>query len=578
MERRLVAILAADIEGYSRLMGEDELGTLGAVRNQRKTLIEPTVSRHKGHIFKVMGDGILAEFGSVIDAVGCAVELQREAATADSPGPQSQQMKLRVGINLSDVIVEDGDLYGDGVNIAARLEQLAEPGGICISAGAFDQVARKLDLAYEDIGDQQLKNIAHPIHVYRIDPRRGGGRPTGVMAATPIIRSQKPSIAVLPLQNLNRSEEQEFLCDGLTQDITSDLSRFSNLFVIAAHSAFTFKGKSVKAQEVGRQLGVQYLLEGSVYRAERHMRINVQLIDTSDDRHIWAHRMDISSEELAQAQDHIVQKIIAMLAVRLDAAERERVLAKGSAVATAYECYLRGASCYSHESLEQLAVCRNLFEEATRLDPTFARAWGYLAYTTMRAVAQGWFAASAGDAALTFAKRAVQLDSFDYYNHWDLAFVLWNLRKMDQALSEYQRAVSLNPNDADLLAEFAETLAYRGEPLEAIRELERAKEINPFFPDWYRWNLGWALYSAHRYESSLLEIQQMSELPNHVRLIVAANYVRLGRQAMAAQFVTQFLQHEPDYTLAKLKGRTVFGKTEDEEHWLDAVRKAGLPE
>ena len=578
MERKLVAILAADVEGYSRLMGEDELGTLDALRNQQKTLIEPTVTQHKGRIFKLMGDGVLAEFGSVVDAVGCAVDLQQRLATSDANRPDIQPMKLRVGINLSDVIVENGDLYGDGVNVAARLEQLAEPGGICISASAYDQVRQKLDLAYEDLGTQQLKNIARPIHVYRIDPQRCAGRPAGTTARAPTSRFQKPSIVVLPFQNLNRSEEQEFLCDGLTQDITTDLSRFSNLFVIAAHSAFTLKGKSIKAQEVGRQLGVRYLLEGSVHRSKDKIRINTQLIDTANDRHLWAHRMDVSSEELTQAQDHIVQKIIAMLAVRLDAAERERALVKGSTVATAYECYLRGVHCYSHESLEQLTACRNLFEEATKLDPGLARAWGYLAYTTMRGVAQGWIAADAGETALALARKAVQLDPFDYYNHWDLAFVLWNLRRTDQAISEYRRAVSLNANDADLLAELAETLAYWGEPLEAIRELRRAKEINPYYPDWYRWNLGWALYSARQYEESLLEFQQMSELPNHVRLIMAANYVQLGKSAEATRAVSEVLQHEPGYTLAKLKMRTVFKRAEDEQHWLEAVRTAGLPE
>jgi adenylate cyclase len=583
VERKLVAILAADVVGYSRLMGEDEAGTLDALRSQQKTLIEPTVIRHKGRIVKLMGDGVLIEFGSVVKAVGCAVDLQQRLAAANAGTPEARQMKLRVGINLSDVIVENGDLYGEGVNVAARLEQLAEPGGICVSASAYDQVRHKLDLQYVDLGEQRLKNIAQPVQVYRIElPQALAGRAPGSAgrrksAAAPVNKSHKPSIVVLPFANLNGDKEQDFVCDGLTQDVTTDLSRFSNLFVIAAHSAFTYKGRPITAQEIGRELGVRYMLEGAVQRSKRKIRINIQLVDTADDHHLWAHRFDAAAQDLIQAQDQIVQKLIAMLAVRIDAAERERVLRRGTTVSTAYECYLRGAHCYSHESAERLEICRGLFEEATRLDPEYARAWGYLAYTTMRAVIHGWLAPEAGETALARARKAVEFDPFDYANHWDLAFVLWNLHHFGQALTEYRRAISLNPNDADLLAEMAETLAYWGEPQEAVRQLRKAMQINPFHPDWYRWNLGWALFSARQYEDSLAELAQMSELPSNVHLIMAADHVRLRQHVEAAAAVTAFLQREPGYTLARLKMRTAFRRPEDEQHWLDAVREAGLP-
>jgi adenylate cyclase len=580
MERKLVAILAADVVGYSRLMSEDETGTLDCLRTQQRVLIEPTVTHHSGRIVKLMGDGMLVEFGSVVNAVGCAVELQERLAASNADTPESRQLKLRVGINLSDVIVENGDIFGDGVNVASRLEQLAEPGGICVSASAYDQVKHKLALRYVDLGQQHLKNISQPIQVYRIELPRQSGESTkpSVIAAGHAGRSYRPSIVVLPFGNLSRDTDQEFFCDGLTRDLTTDLSRFSNLFVIAAHSAFTYKGKDIKVQDIGRELDVRYLLEGAVQRTKRKIRINIQLVDTTDDHQLWAHRIEVPVLELFRAQDEIIQNIVAMLVVRIDAAERERALRKGTAVVTAYECYLRGIHCYSHESAERLAACRAFFEEAVKLDPEFGRAWGYLAYTTMRGVIHGWIETEARDTALEYARRAVQLDQMDYYTHWDLAFVLWNLHSFNQGLNEYRRAVSLNPNDADLLAEMAETLAYWGEPAEGVRQLRRAMQINPFFPDWYRWNLGWALFSTHAYEESLAELGQISDLPNNVRLIMAADYICLGKSAEAEAAVAAYLQHEPDYTLEKLRWRTAFKRPEDEQHWLDAVRQAGLPE
>jgi adenylate cyclase len=580
MERKLIAILAADVVGYSRLMSEDEAATLDSLRTQQRVLIEPTVTLHSGRIVKLMGDGMLVEFGSVVNAVGCAVELQERLAASNADTPEARQLKLRVGINLSDVIVENGDIFGDGVNVAARLEQLAEPGGICVSASAYDQVKHKLALRYVDLGQQRLKNITQPIQVYRIElPRHSGeSAKLSAIASGHASRSYRPSIVVLPFGNLSRDREQEFFCDGLTQDLTTDLSRFSNLFVIAAHSAFTYKGKDIKVQDIGRELDVRYLLEGAVQRTKRKIRINIQLVDTTDDHQLWAHRIEVPALELFRAQDEIIQTIVAMLVVRIDAAERERALRKGTTVVTAYECYLRGIHCYSHESAERLAACRAYFEEAVKLDPEFGRAWGYLAYTTMRGVVHGWIETGARDTALEYARRAVQLDQMDYYTHWDLAFVLWNLHSFNQGLNEYRRAVSLNPNDADLLAEMAETLAYWGEPAEGVRQLRRAMQINPFFPDWYRWNLGWALFSTHAYEESLVELGQISDLPNNVRLIMAADYICLGRAAEAATAVAGYLQHEPGYTLEKLRRRTAFKRPEDEQHWLDAVRQAGLPE
>jgi adenylate cyclase len=585
--RRLAAILVADVAGYSRLMEIDEAGTLAALKLRRAQVLQPLVDKHHGRIAKVMGDGVLIEFSSAVNSVACAVELQAAMRHANEDMAADRQILLRIGINLGDVIIEGGDLYGDGVNIAARLQQLAKPEGICISAAAYDQVKQSLRLDYVDIGEQGLKNIALPVRVYRIEIPRFVNHVTeafppaaapGVAPGRARTKPYRPSIAVLPFSNLSDDEDQAFLCDGLTQDVTTDLSRFSNIFVIASHSAFAYRGRAVAAEVIGRELGVRYLLEGAVQRGQHRIRINLRLIDTVDEHHIWAHRFDVQLEKLGETRDNITQNIISMLAVRIDVAERERALAKRSSDLNAYEYYLRGAYCYSHDSAEELAECHAMFEKAVSLDPEYARAWGYLAYTTMRGAIHGWMEPGCSELALDYARKAVRLDSYDYANHWDLAFVLWNMRSFDQAMEEYRRALALNPNDADLLAEMGDTLAYWGSPGEAIAQLTRAMEINPIYPDWYRWNMGWALFSARSYEASLKQLLQIQEPHNNVRLILAADHVRLGNLAEARSAVAQFLEREPGYTLEKLRLRTAFRRPEDEAHWLDAVREAGLPE
>lgn len=572
--RRLAAILVADAAGYSRLMGQDELATHRQFRADLAELLGPQIARHHGRLIKTTGDGLLAEFGSVVDAVECAAAIQAGMAARGGETAEDRRLAYRIGVHLGDVIVEDGDIYGDDVNVAVRLEQLAEPGGVSVSANVYGNVCRKLKLPFEDFGEHRVKNIAQPIRVYRLKPEPRAPVPGPRRDAAPA--AERPAIVVLPFENLSRDPEQDYFCDGLTQDITTDLSKFSDLLVIAANSAFTYKGRKVKIQEVSRDLGVRYVLEGSVQKTEARLRTNAQLIDGESGHHLWAERYDRALADLFQMQDDIIRRIVAALAVKVTALERRRAMRK-TVDLTAYELYLKGAHLYSHETEERLGVCAHLFEQATRLDPEFARAWGYLAYVTARAVMQGWRPqADLGDAE-RYAARAVQLDAQDYANHWDLAFVHQCAGRFDRALAEYEIAYGLNPNDADLMAEMAEALVYCGDAERGIEQIRQAMRLNPYCPDWYRWNLGWACYNARRYREAIDELEPLLDPPNHARLIMAAAHQRLGETDAARRRIEQFLEREPDYRLERLRRRTAFRRPEDERHWLEAVAAAGLP-
>jgi adenylate cyclase len=504
MERKLVAILAADVVGYSRLMNEDEAGTLATLRSRQKTLIDPRVAEHGGRVVKLMGDGVLAEFASIVHAVECAVELQRGIAASNAKLPADRRMRLRIGVNLGDVMVEDGDIYGDGVNIATRLEQLAEPGGICISAGAYEQVKHRLRLDWRDMGELKVKNIADPMRVFQVDPMAGEDRPDDAEEDDGDRADQaRPSIVVLPFDNLGNDEEQDVLCDGLTSDITTDLSKFSSIFVIASNTAFTYKKRPTRVEEVARALNVRYVLEGSVQQMGERIRINAQLIDAVGGHHLWAQRYDRETSDLFALQDEMLRRIVTALAVRLTAVEHERASRKHPASVNAYEAYLRGMHLYTTRSAEELATSRAWFERAVALDPHYARAWGALAYALVQEWLNGWRDDSALELAEGYAHKSVALDPNDYMPHSFLAFCCLNARYFDIAITEYERAYELNPNDADLLADMSEALVYVGRHGEALERIERAVALNPHTPDWYRWDVAWARSFLKDYEKAL---------------------------------------------------------------------------
>jgi TolB-like protein/class 3 adenylate cyclase/cytochrome c-type biogenesis protein CcmH/NrfG len=576
MPRRLVAILAADAVDYSRLMHRDEDAGM-TVLMQRRQLLESEIVRHRGRVFSGAGDSVLAEFTSAVDSVRCALASQRLLQSANAEDAVDHRLAFRIGINLGDVIVtDDGNLYGDCVNLASRLETVAKPGGICLSEEAYRQVRNCSDLHFSDLGQVPLKNLGE-VRVYQVAESRDAAEavplpaPAGWTPPRPGI-----SIVALPFDNLSGDPDQEFFCDGLVNDIISDLSRFPDLLVISANSAFAYKNKHRKIQDIAAELDVRYLLEGSVQRMAGRVRVNAQLIEGINGHHIWADRFERDQADLFALQDEIIQRVVGSLPGRLRDIEGQRAHRKDPVELNAYEAYLRGAYLYSIESEAALARCREQFERAIRLDPSFARAWGYLAYIAIQRWIAGWADESVLQEAEEHARLAVSLDATDYANHWDLAMVYLNTRRFDQAMESYARAAHLNPNDADLLAEMADAQVFAGESAVALHQLQEAMRRNPFHPDWYRWVLSWALFNLDRSEEALAELQRMNRPPQHTELLRAALHAVLGDQAAAGKALASFVAYRP-WSIAKERARITFRHARDEQRWLAALEAAGLP-
>jgi adenylate cyclase len=576
MPRRLVAILAADAVDYSRLMHRD--GDLGmTVLIQRRQLLENEITRHRGRVFSGAGDSVLAEFTSAVDSVRCALASQRILQSANADDPADHRLAFRIGINLGDVIVtEDGNLYGDCINLASRLEAVAKPGGICLSEEAYRQVRNCSDLHFNDMGQVPLKNIGE-VRVYQVAESRDAVQAAPVPASSSWTRPRPGiSIVALPFDNLSGDPDQEFFCDGLVNDIISDLSRFQDLLVISANSAFAYKNKHRKIQEIAAELNVRYLLEGSVQRMAGRVRVNAQLIEGINGHHVWADRFERDQTDLFALQDEIIQRVVGSLPGRLRDIEGKRAQRKDPVELDAYEAYLRGAYLYSIESEATLARCREQFETAIRLDPSFARAWGYLSYVAVQRWIAGWADESALQEAEEHARLAVSLDSMDYANHWDLAVVYLNTRRFDLAIEEYARAAHLNPNDADLLAEMAEAQVFAGESEVALHQLQEAMRRNPFHPDWYRWVMSWALFNLGRSVEALAELQRMNRPPQHTGLLRAALHASLGDKEAARKALADFVAYRP-WSIVKERARITFRHARDEQRWLAALEAAGLP-
>lgn len=578
MPRRLVAILAADAVDYSRLMHRDEDAGMTALMARRQ-LLESEIVRHRGRVFSGAGDSVLAEFTSAVDSVRCALASQRllESANAEDP-VVDHRLAFRIGINLGDVIVtDDGNLYGDCVNLASRLESVAKPGGICLSEDAYRQVRNCSDLHFNDLGQVALKNLGE-VRVYQVVESPAGTAAPAPLPTSPGWVRPRPGISIvaLPFDNLSGDPDQEFFCDGLVNDITTDLSRFPDLLVISANSAFAYKNKHRKIQEIAAALDVRYLLEGSVQRMAGRVRVNAQLIEGANGHHVWADRFERDQADLFALQDEIIQRVVGSLPGRLRDIEGQRAHRKDPVELNAYEAYLRGAYLYSVENEAALARCAEQFERATRLDPSFARAWGYLAYIAVQRWIAGWADESALQEAEQNARLAVSLDPMDYANHWDLAMVYLNTRRIDLALEEYGRAAHLNPNDADLLAEMADTQVFAGESETALNQLQEAMRRNPFHSDWYRWVMSWALFNLGRFKEAVTELDRMSRPPQHTELLRAALHAALGNQEVARKALANFMAYRP-WSIAKERARITFRHARDEQRWLAALEAAGLP-
>ena len=472
MDRRLTAILAADMVGYSRLMGASEAGTLAALKTVRTDLIDGKIAEHQGRIVKLTGDGMLAEFPSVVNALACAVEVQRGMRDRNAGIPQDQRIEFRIGVNLGDVIVEGDDIYGDGVNVAARLESIAPPGGIAVSQSVRDHVGNRLSVTFEDCGEQQLKNIEKPIRVY--DVLLEEFHPAGMTAT----KNERPSIAVLPFNNMSGDPEQEYFSDGITEDIITDLSKVSGLFVVARHTAFTYKGKPVNVQVVGQQLGVAFVLEGSVRKAGARVRVTGQLINSKDGSHLWADRFDRDLIDIFAIQDEITHAIVEQLKVKLHPQERKSIGQARTDNIEAYTYYLKGRDFLHRRSKRYLQLARQMFAKAVELDPLYARAYAGIAdcdsYLFMT------YHVDVGmDGILATTAKALALDPKLAEAHASRGVALSAGQRYEEAKAEFEKAIALNPNSFEAHYFYARTSFAQGKLEQAAKLFERAAEIRP---------------------------------------------------------------------------------------------------
>jgi TolB-like protein len=570
--RRLAAILAADVVGYSRLMQEDEAGTLAALKQRRKEIFEPTLARHRGRVVKLMGDGVLVEFGSAVAAVQCAVELQQAMSAAVSSNDGNDQKRktilLRIGVNLGDVIVEGSDLYGDGVNIAARLEALAEPGSICISAKVRDEVQGKIDVKLEDMGEVALKNMERPVHVFKISPTSKAAQTVPAHTKGP----DRPSIAILPFSNLSGDPEQQFFSDGITEDIITELSRFHTLFVIARNSSFQYRDKPTDMRRVGQELGAQYIVEGSVRKTGDRVRLTAQLIEAASGNHIWADRYDRPLTEIFSLQDDVVHRIARTVERRLSTDIAERAARKHPSSMAAYECVLK-----ARENITDVAVAENLLNRAIELDASYAAA--YAALTQVRML-QYWLTAKTRflDEAVAAARTAVSLDPNDSYTHAGLggAYIL----KRDYSRAEFhiKRALINNPNDEVALRTLAHWLVRVGRPEEALVTLNGALQHDPF-PSDFHWDIAAiAFIIGRRYREAVDALMRVEEMAAWNHLYLAAAYGQLGDLEMARAEAAETLKMQPAFTIQRHMLVEAFQNAVDAEPLVEGMRNAGLPE
>jgi TolB-like protein/class 3 adenylate cyclase/Tfp pilus assembly protein PilF len=578
--RRLTAILAADVAGYSRLMGTDEEGTHDRLKAHRHALVDPKIAEHRGRIVKTTGDGILAEFPSVVDAVRCAVEVQRGMVERNTAVPADERIEFRVGINLGDVIADGDDIFGDGVNVAARLEALAEPGGICVSRMVHDQVRDKLAFAFEDLGEHQVKNITRPVHAYRIPVA------TSVSVKVPLPLPDKPSLAVLPFQNMSGDVEQEYFTDGIVEEITTAISRLSWLFVIARNSSFTYKGKAVDVKQVARELGVRYVLEGSVRKAGNRVRITGQLIDTASGAHIWADRFDGALDDIFELQDQVASSVVGAIEPKLLQSEIERAGRKPTDSLDAYDLYLRALAQSNKVTDEGMREAVALLKRALAIDPSYAPAAARIAYSRIVQISFGWEVSDAERTeAAQLAAQAIEIGKDDPDA---LRMGAWALSVFcgahGTAASAVDRALSLNPNSAYgwLTSGYLSCLRNRPEP--AIEAFERAMRLSPLDPlhGTFTGGIAWAHLLAGRYAEAVeWADRSLHEDPRHIpvvrfKLVACAH---LGRIEEGRQLLQQVLRLQPRLTIAALKAYPGLCVTpEIATMCAEGFRKVGLPE
>jgi adenylate cyclase len=622
-KRKLTAVFSADVAGYSRLMGEDEAATVKTLEAYKQIMFS-LIKQHRGRVIDSPGDNLLAEFASVVDAVQCGVAVQKEIQARNAELSENRRMQFRIGINLGDVIEEQDRIYGDGVNIAARLESCADPGGICVSKTAFDHIETKLPLGYEYLGEKEVKNIAKPVGAYRVlmEPRvtvagakdkkpsipvwRRKGILAGATAVLIVLIGvavwnfywrvpkiepaskekmafplpDKPSIAVLPFLNMSDDPKQEVLCDGITEEIITALSRVPNLFVIARESTSTYKGKPVKIKQVSEELGIRFVLEGSVQRSSDRLRITTQLIDALHGHHIWADRYDRKVTDLFALQDEITMNIITALQVKLTSGEMIHVLAKGAKNIDAFTKYLQAVDLWTRLTREANAQAKKLLEEAIALDPEYPGPYIGLAKTYGMDVFLGSTESPAQSMAkaFDFAKKAISLDNTNGAAYSVLSWLYSTQRQYEKAIAESERAISLNPNSAESYMRLGLILAYAGRAEEGIPYMQKALRLNPFPSPNYFSNLAMIYCESGHYEKAIeaakraLQSEPNTAIPN---VTLTISYIRLGREEEARAAAAEVRRINPKYSLAGYAKNAPFTQAQVERN-IEALRKAGL--
>lgn len=574
-QRRLAAILAADVVGFSRLMEIDDRGTLDALKDRLTHVIEPLLIGHHGRIVKLMGDGVLAEFASAVNAVQCALDLQDAMRTANSGIADDRQIVLRIGINLGDIIVDGDDIFGDAVNVAARIQTMAEPGSVLVAGAIFDQVRAKLKINHSDLGIRKLKNIAQQISVFRVSPRSADltASPTAGIERPPV--ESRASIAVLPFTNMSSDSEQNYFADGLAEDLITDLSKVKGLLVIARNSSFTYKGKAVDIRSIAKDLGVRFVVEGSVRRVLAKVRINAQLIDATDNTHLWAERYDRDLADIFTLQDEVVAEIVHALTRVLPTAAT--IGTRRAANLEAYDLFVRGRAMVTG-SPESNRAAPQVLDQAIQLDPGFADAHAWLAMSHHFAWAywldpqdrHPWLALAA-------ARRAVALDPDDAVAHAVLGDILIYARNHQEGASELATALRINPNHADAWTFLGQLSAFEGRPVEGVGHIQTALRLNPHPPGWYYWILGLAQYAAGSYDEAVTTLRHRSTHRLGSQRILAASLARLGRLDEAAAEARQFLRSYPEFSVRHWADTQPFRNESDLQLFVDGYIQAGLP-
>jgi adenylate cyclase len=579
-KRKLAAILAADIVDYSHHVGRDEEGTLERLNSITQQAIRPGVAANNGRIVNTAGDGFLIEFPSVVDAVRNAVALQEAMIRYNADYTLEEQMVFRVGINLGDIVVRGDDILGDGVNIAARLESVAPPGGICLSRAAYEQIRGKLDLEFEFLGEHQLKNISSPIAIYQAvvgqDAQRDKAKPVGLPAKFSL--PEKPSIAVLPFDNMSDDREQDYFADGITEDIITALSQFSSLFVIARNSCFTYKGRAVKAQQIRSELGVRYFAEGSVRKAGDRVRVTVQLIDSESGNHVWAERYDRRIDDIFAVQDELTQAIVATISGRIDTAEKGRIKRAPPDPMAALDYLLAGRIHHHRVTRHDNEEALRLLDKAIELAPAHAEAYAWKACTLGQALQFGYCKnpREVENEAIAAITKALSLDENNVECHRLLCEVYMETGQLQKAVVHGTQAHNMNPNDPRLVAQQGELKIWLGEPETGEEWIRQSMRLDPHGSAGRAHLLGYALYGQHKYAEALEAFSQIPSPSLNQLAFITAAYGQLGAQEAPDENAKRLLQLEPDFDIGRFTAKLPYDRHADREHIAEGLRKAGL--